>query len=271
MNTLLMLVRLESGIRSRVMMTAGALATLAVLGIGLMYASAGVAAEAGFGPSAGALVNVYMLIVPLVALTLGALGVVRDREAGTLAYLAVAPVTVSQLFWSKWTSLALSIVGIVFGAFTILMVALAALHVEADVASMLQFMLATALLGLAMGACGMSISIVSRSTPMALAGALALWLFFVIFADVGVMAGALATHLQTGALLWTTSLNPIEAYKIASICALSGSVDVLGPGGRLASDIFGTLLMPFMVAIIAVWAAAATAFGRWALGRTIDA
>jgi ABC-type transport system involved in multi-copper enzyme maturation permease subunit len=271
MNTVLLLMRVECGLRSRILWTFGAFVGLGALCIALMYASVGVAAQAGFGPSAGGLINVNMLIVPLVALMLGTLSVVRDRERGTLAYLGVQPLSIGQLFWSKWAALMVQLTVVVCGAFVALLVALAVMRIPIDVVGMAQFMLTTVLLAVTMGACGMLVSIFARSTPIALACALAMWLFFVVFADIGVMASALATHMPIQGLLLATAANPIEAYKIASICALAGSVDVLGPGGRLANDIFGASLMPVMITVLAAWSAFATLLGRWTFGGSVRA
>lgn len=271
MSTVCLLARLECGARSRKLWTVGAAAGLALLSIALIFASTGVAEQAGFGPSAGGLINVNMLILPLIALMLGSLSVVRDRERGNLAYLCAQPVTIGRVFWSKWIALALQLVAVVCASFAALSAALALTHVPCDAGMMLQFMLTSVLLALAMGSCGMVISILTRSTPIALAAALAAWLFFVIFADVGVMAGALATHMPTSGLLAATAANPVEAYKIAALCALEGSIDVLGPGGRLATDLFGAALMPVMVSILIAWGAAATLLARWSLGGTTRA
>lgn len=271
MSTVLLLMRLEYGSRSRKQWTVGASIALAALSVALVFATSGVAAQAGFGPSAGGLINVYMLIVPLVAVMLGSLPIVRDRERGNLAYLSAQPVTIAQLFWSKWLALSVQVTAIVCAAFVLLVVALVMMHVPSDVGAIIQFAFATIVLALAMSSCGMLISAATRSTPVALAAALATWLLFVVFADVGVMAGALATHMSTAGLLFATAANPVEAYKIAALCALEGSIDVLGPGGRLAYDVLGTALMPAMISILGVWSLLTTVLGRYALGRNIHA
>jgi uncharacterized membrane protein YozB (DUF420 family) len=72
-------------------------------------------------------------------------------------------------------------------------------------------------------------------------------------------------------LLALTSVNPAEAYKIASVAALSGSVDVLGAGGRLAADTFGAGVMPIMVAVLLAWTLAALFAGWRFLSRRSDA
>jgi len=51
---------------------------------------------------------------------------------------------------------------------------------------------------------------------------------------------------------------------------MSGSVDVLGPGGRLASDVFGPWLIPLLSAILVAYAVAAAGLAAFFANR-IDA
>jgi hypothetical protein len=58
-----------------------------------------------------------------------------------------------------------------------------------------------------------------------------------VLTDLGLLATAVVVHRGTNVLLMATMLNPVEAWKIASVAAMSGSVDVLDPGGRLATNV----------------------------------
>ncbi|MGZ3497385.1 MAG: ABC transporter permease [Vulcanimicrobiaceae bacterium] len=265
MTAISIMIRTEVRTRSRRVWTAGAALGLAILSVAMTYASVGIAREAGFGPSAGGLINVDLLVVPLVALLMGALAIARDKERGTLAYVRAQPITIGEIFWSKWLSLMLQLTAVVAFAFAATFAELAVLGSAGNVSGLAQFGIVTWLLALVMGSCGLALSAAIDKTPSALALAVGAWLFFVVFADLGVMVTALATRMGTDILLWVTTVNPIEAYKIAAICAIAGSVDVLGPGGRLATDIFGPLVMPVMIGVMIAWGAAAMLVARYVM------
>lgn len=263
MNGIAVMVRSECRARSRRAWTIGGTAALATLSAGLTLASAGIAQEAGYDPSIGGLINLFLLVVPLLALVLGSLSIARDKERGTLAYLRAQPVSLGQIFWSKWLVVMLQISVTVSLAFGTMLVVLAALHVLQNAGAIAQFGIVTLLLGIVMASCGVFISTLANKTPAALGLAVGAWLALVFFGDLGVMVTALATHMNTHVLLALTMLNPIEAYKIAAVSAISGSIEVLGPGGRLATDTFGGAIMPVMVGVLVAWGTLATLAARY--------
>ena len=226
---------------------------------------------AGFGPTAAGLINIELIAVPLFALVAGAMALARDRERGTYSYIRALPVTLREIYLAKCAALAVNVTGVVFAGFAGAFAAMAILRIGGDLAGLLQFALLTWLLAIACGCIGLLISACVRRSPAALGGAVGAWLALVVFGDLGLMTTALATHLHTGALLVLTVINPTDAYKIASVAALSGSVDVLGPGGRLAADMLGAAIMPVMAGVIVVWGAATAALGWLALARRKDA
>lgn len=246
--------------------TFGILAALVAYG-GL--AAAGLGGAAGFGPTAASLIGLNVVIVPLMALTVGALAFARDRERGTLAYLGAMPLSVDALFWAKSCGLAVALSVSVALGFSLALVVMAAMGVGGDIGALAAFIGLTWLLAVTMGSIGLAISVAARRVPVALGTAIVVWLAFVLLGDLGIMATALTSRISLQSLLWLTILNPVEAYKIAAIAALSGSVDVLGPGGRLATDIFGGALLPVMVASLSAWLVAA-AVGAWRVARRSD-
>lgn len=271
MSTTLLLTagELRAASRSRGLLVAAG--GFALLSAALTYAGSS-GGSAGFGPTAAGLINVELIAVPLFALVIGALSFARDRERGTYAYLRSLPLNLRELYGAKVAAILTEITAVIFAGFAGAFGAMAALGVGGgDIAGALQFALLTWLLGVTCGLVGVLISACAYRTPAALGAAIACWLLLVIFGDLGVMATSLATHMSLGTLVTLTAINPIEAYKIASLAALSGSVDVLGPGGRLAADLFGAAIMPVMVGVLAVWAAVCAA-GAWlVLSRRSDA
>jgi ABC-type transport system involved in multi-copper enzyme maturation permease subunit len=248
---------------------------LCALGFALLSAALTVAGSAGgtagFGPTAAGLINVELIAIPLFALIVGAMALARDRERGTYGYLRSLPVSLRQIYLAKCASLALNVTGVVFAGFAGAFAAMAVLRLGGDALGLIQFAVLTWMLAMACAAIGLLISVVARRSPAALGGAVAAWLAIVIFGDLGIMTTALATHMGIAPLLALTTINPADAYKIASVAALSGSVDVLGPGGRLASDLFGAALMPVMSTVLVVWCALSGLAGWFLLRRSRDA
>lgn len=250
--SILTLAELREASRSRWILLAAA--GFALLSAALTFA-ANEGGSAGFGPVAAGLVNIELIAVPLFALVIGAMGFARDRERGTYAYLRALPISLRELFFSKLLAIGAQVTAVVCTGFAGAFAAMAFMGIAGgDLAGALQFALLTWLLALACACVGLLISASVSRSPAALGGAVAAWLLLVIFGDLGIMATSLVTRMNLGALLALTVSNPVEAYKIASVAALSGSVDVLGPGGRLAADTFGTAIMPVMVCVIVVWA-----------------
>jgi ABC-type transport system involved in multi-copper enzyme maturation permease subunit len=248
---------------------------LCALGFALLSAALTVAGSAGgtagFGPTAAGLINVELIAIPLFALVAGAMALARDRERGTYGYLRSLPLSPQHIYAAKCVALALNVTGVVFAGFCGAFAAMAWLRLGGDALGLVQFAALTWMLAMACAAIGLLISVVARRSPAALGGAVAAWLAIVVFGDLGIMTTALATHMGLAPLLTLTIINPADAYKIASVAALSGSVDVLGPGGRLASDVFGSALMPVMSAVLVAWCVLSALAGLQMLRRSRDA
>lgn len=243
----------------------------AVLNAALAFAGSS-GGSTGFGPAAAGLINIDLIAVPLFALVVGAMAFARDRERGTYAYIRSLPVTLRDVYISKALSVAVEVSVVVCAGFAGAFAAMAFVGVASgDFSGAAQFALLTWLLALVSAAIGICISAWASRSPAALGAAVASWLVLTVFGDLGVMATSLATRMNVGVLLTLTAINPAEAYKIASVAALSGSVDVLGPGGRLASDTFGSAIMPVMVGIMVLWTIVAVVAGWLFISRRSDA
>jgi Cu-processing system permease protein len=222
----------------------------------------------GFGRAAASLIGVDVVVIPLLALVMGALAYARDRERGTLGYLLSLPVTVDHVLAAKALALAAILLTTLAAGFAIAFGSLAVRDVPVDPAALSQFAAESILLAFSMGGLGLAISTIASRTPLALGAALGVWLVLIGLGDLGLLATSLATHLGIGALVAATMLNPVDAYKIAAVAALNGSIDVLGPGGRLATDIFGAWLMPILTLVLSGWLVVALGIARWSARRS---
>ena len=64
---------------------------------------------AGFGRTAASLINLVLLIIPLMALTIGAQSISSELERGTMSYLLAQPIGRLEVFLGKYLGLALSL------------------------------------------------------------------------------------------------------------------------------------------------------------------
>ncbi len=232
---------------------AAAFAAMAIALSQLSLGELGTAGRAGFGRTAAGLVNVVLLVVPLMGLTLGAQSIAGERERGTLATLLAQPVSRGEVLIGKYVGLSLSL-----GAALLLGFGLAAGWVAARgggvaAGAYAQVVGASALLALAMLAIGFLISSGMRRTGSATAVALFLWLGLVFIGDLGLMGTALTMRLPVGMLFTLTVANPLEAYRIGAIAAITGTLDVLGPAGVYAGRVLGNGLVGVLAGVLIAW------------------
>lgn len=226
------------------------------LSLALSYmslAGAGIAGFAGFGRTAASLINLVLLIIPLMALTVGAQSLAHEQEQGTLAYLLAQPVTRAEVFAGKYLGLAMSLLASVGLGFGIAGVVLAISDGAGSPAAYVGLMGRTYLLSLAMLSVGVLASAMSKRAGVAIGGGLFLWLAFVFLGDLGLMGTALTMRLSVGQLLWLSLLNPLQVFKMAAILDINATLDLLGPAGIYAMQEYGQRLRIIFLALMAAW------------------
>lgn len=220
----------------------------------LSLGSGAAAGFAGFGRTAASLVNLVLLIVPLMGLTLGAASLAAEREKGTLATLLAQPLSRSEVLLGKYLGLGLALAAALALGFGLTAGILALGDAPIDAAIYARLVGFTLLLALATLSIGVLISALSRGVGAAMGAALFLWLVLVFLGDLGLMGTAVTLRLEPGTLLGAALLNPLEAFRIAAIGALTGALDVLGPAGAYATRRLGARLSPLLVGALGAWA-----------------
>ena len=186
-------------------------------------------------------------------LTLGAQSLAGQRESGSLRFLLSHPVSRTEAFWGTYLGLALALLAtaaIGFGAagiVTVLRAGGAQAGAYVYIAG-LSWLLAIAMLGV-----GMLISTFAKRASAALGISVFVWLVLTFLGDLGVMGTSVATRLPVGTLFATALLNPVEAFRLASLTVFSGTLDVLGPAGTYAVDRLGDALAAVLVAALVIW------------------
>jgi Cu-processing system permease protein len=240
------------------------------LSLGLSYlalAGSGITGFAGFGRTAASLINLVLLIIPLMALTVGAQSLAGEQERKTLAYLLAQPITRLEVYVGKYLGLSLSLLASLTLGFGIsgLLLALnsaGATHPRSYVV----LVLLAFLLSLIMLSVGFLISALTRRAGVAVGIGLFLWLVFVFLGDLGMMGTALTLRMPIENLLWLSLANPLQVFKMAAILDINTTLDVLGPAGIYAIQRYGDALMAIFLVVLAIWAVvpAVLAYARFA-------
>jgi Cu-processing system permease protein len=246
--------------------------TLAFIGLSLAFsylalAGAGMVGFAGFGRTAASLINLVLLIVPLLALTIGAQSLAGEQERNTLAYLLAQPVSRADVFAGKYLGLALSLLASLLLGFGISGVVMALNGTGANDPFVYGALVGLAfLLSLTMLSFGFLISALSRRAGVAIGIGLFLWLAFVFFGDLGLMGTALVLRAPIANLFWLSLANPLQVFKLAAILNIQATLDILGPAGIYAMQQYGDELALLLLVMLVLWiiAPAAVAYLRFA-------
>lgn len=242
----------------------------AALGLGISYVSAagaGGAGLAGFARTAAGLTNLVLLVVPLMALSAGAGSIASDRERGMLAYVLAQPVSRAEVLLGKFIGLALALLACLCLGLGACAAVLAWKGEATRPASIIWLAGLAFLLALGMLSLGLLVSVLARKASVAIGTAIFLWLTLVFVTDLGLMAGAIALRLRIEELFALSLINPLQVFKMWSLHAADGSLDVLGPAGLYASEEYGSRLHLIFGACLAGWtllplALAAAIFSR---------
>ncbi len=242
-----------------------------VLSLGLSALSLGdadVVGFAAFGRTAAGLINLVILIVPLMALTIGAQSVAGEAERGTLGFLLAQPVSRAEVLVGKFAGSALALLGVLTAGFGVSGWLAGSRAAASATPALLAWLIGVAFLfGLAMLATGFLISTLAGRVGVALGIALFAWLVFVLLGDLGLMGSALMMKLSTGTLLGLAIANPVQAFKIASLMGLNATLDLLGPAGMYAVTVYGEGLARLLIAILLAWTLAPLLVSGFIFGR----
>lgn len=209
---------------------------------------------AGFGRTSASLINLILLIVPLMGLTLGAMGLAGEREQGTLLYMLAQPINQAELLLGKFLGLALALIAALGLGFGLTALLIAANGGGAQIGVYLSLLGLSCLLAVASLSVGLLVSSLTPRGSTAVGIALFLWLILVFFGDLGVMGTALVLRLNVDQLFALAIINPLQLFKIAAVFSLRQNLEVLGPAGVYALRTYGSQLLPLLLGLLAAWA-----------------
>ncbi|MEX2236889.1 MAG: ABC transporter permease subunit [Dehalococcoidia bacterium] len=216
-------------------------ASFAVLALFLSVLQRGgeeVGAE-GFTRTTAGLLNLCLLLIPLLALVLGAGSIAGERDRGTLVTLLSQPISHSELLLGKYAGLLVAVWLAVLGGFGVAGLLAALLSPLADVEHYLLFVGLSGVLASAMLSVGLLVSVLSDGRVKAMTAAILIWFVFVLFYDLGAIGLALHVTSSGQSLLVAALGNPVESIRILAILSLEPDPTVLGPLGSYLSQELG--------------------------------
>ncbi len=228
--------------------------TVMALGVSYMaQVGTGYSGFAGFGPTAASMINLVLLLVPLMALTLGSSSLALERDRGMLAYVLAQPVNRVEVILAKFLGLAIALLGALAAGFGAAALLIARQADAQQVGLFLRLVGFSAMLAISMLAVGMMIATFIRSSGAATGAALLAWLTFLLLGDLGLMGSAVMFRIQTPQLFLTAIINPTECFRLSVIGGFDATLDVLGPAGLYASNTFGPRLPVLLAVILVTW------------------
>jgi Cu-processing system permease protein len=245
----------RDAVRSRWLLLYGL--TFAVLALALSYLgerNLGSLGFENFSRTTASLINLCLLLVPLIALSLGAGSIAGERERGTLPYLLAQPLERWELLAGKYAGLVLSISTATVAGFGLAGLFIALYASTMNVTAFL--LLLVLMLGLVavMTGLGMLASVACSGRAQAMSVALLIWFVGVLFFDlvlIGLVSGA---SLGGGGLFIALLANPVEIVRVLAIIHLEPDLTVLGPFGSYlveSSGVWGATRI--LVAALLVW------------------
>jgi len=257
---------MRDGMRNRwVLAITALLAALALTLAFLGAAPTGTVKVSGLAVTIVSLSSLTIFLVPLIALLLSYEAIVGEVDSGTMALLLAYPVSRWQVVLGKFLGHLCILAFSTLVGYGVAGIALELAGNE-DSGAWMAFavMIASSvLLGAVFIAIGYLVSTLVRDRGTAGGVAIAVWLFFVLLYDMGLLGVLVADHGQTvtaDVLDVLLLLNPADAYRLLNLTTSADVGGVAGVAGLGAHTGLGpSVLLGALAAWVVVPLAAATA------------
>jgi ABC-2 type transport system permease protein len=201
-----------------------------------------------------------MLIMPVFILVTTARTLVGDRDAGVWEYLLSWPFRLSSYFWGK----ALGRITIIAAPLLLALIALVLLGGLRGAAVPWAIVGTYAVFLVAMVVCftgiAMLISVTASNQEFAIGLAFALWLLFEAAIDSLLLGLLVKGRLMAEVVVGLALLNPIQAFRTASIALFDPELTTLGSISFTLLDSVGkwglmvwAIGWPLMIGVISAW------------------
>lgn len=217
---------------------------------------------AGFDRTTAGLLNLALLFVPLLGLSLGALGIAGELEDGSLAALLAQPLTRAEVYAGKYLGLFAALAAAIATGFGCSGMIVAVAAGGGDARAFLSLAGLSVLLAAVSLAVGALLSVALGSRAKAAGAAFAAWIGLVYLSDLGSIGLVLARNLPADRVLLLSLVNPVELARVLGTVALTNRPEVLGIVGLYGQDRFGDAgLRLLLLAALVSWAVIAFGAG----------
>lgn len=205
------------------------------------------------------LVSLTFPYLPLLALPLGAISIVQERESGTLQYILSTRISRQGYLFAKLCGLTMAttcvlIIGYGIAALVAYRVSLVHYLVMGEV------LLIALLLNAIMLLLATLVSILTKRRETALSIAIALWFLFSVVSSLGQLGVILNTTHATPYMVGFTVLDPPESSRILSVIGTQTEYNILltnpsqlGVTGATMLSVFGTKAVYILLVTLISW------------------
>lgn len=202
-------------------------------------------------------IQITLVIIPIFALVTTVRTLVMDREMGVWEYLLSWPMNIKSYYWGKTVGRMISIMlPLVLG----LMLAGIWQNLTGGEAVWSHiFWIASYVISLVICFVGMAllVSVLAKSQEVALSWAFAIWVICEALIDSLLLGLLVRNQLTPEMLISIALLNPIQAFRMASVGVFDIQFSLLGPISHTILDVFGrpavlwwALVWPAMLGIV---------------------
>lgn len=184
-------------------------------------------------------IQITMAMLPLLILMTTARSMLGDREAGNLEYMLAFPVRLGHWYWGRFIGRFILVIVPVIASLAIAAIfGLIRGHEIPWSHVALYAGLATAL-SLCFLGLGFLLSVVARSTEIAIGISLVIWLVLVALLDLLLLAVLIKNQYAASLVIGIALANPMQSFRTASMILFDPQLILLGPASYVILDNFG--------------------------------
>jgi len=204
------------------------------------------------------LITLSFPFLPLLALPMGAVSIVDERESGVLQYMLSNPVSRMEFFLGRYLGLLLSTSAIIvlgYGiAAGISYNVSAERYLQVSIPMVVGSLLNAIMLGLAL-----MISVISKRKATALGIAIFSWFLFTVLSNLGLLSIVVSLAFSQFSVVGLVLLNPTETARLLAVMLTGGGINELGTTGLVIQNLLGQNAAFILSETLLCWAFGATA------------
>lgn len=198
----------------------------------------------------GTFVTIAFPFIPLLALPMGAVAIVDEKESGTLQYALSNPITKTEFLLGRTLGLLIATSSVVIVGFGVASVLVYNVDIR-GYSGVLQAMLLAALLNLSMLGLALTISVLSRRKSTALGISILAWFLLTVVSNLGFFSVIL--NLRSG--IWGTVpilLDPAETARLLAVIVMK-QTSQLGSTGVVVNYWLGSNALAALTTSLTIW------------------